>query len=48
MAEIWAALGALTAIVLPPALAAWLLTRSDGRGARGKMPRRHRHKPDAD
>ena len=48
MAEVWAALGALAVIVLPLALAAWLLTRSDGRGPRGKMPRRHRLKPDAD
>ncbi len=48
MAGVWGALGALAVIVLPLALAAWLLARSDGRGPRGKMPRRKGRKTDAD
>jgi hypothetical protein len=48
MAEIWSALGALAVILLPLALAGWLLARSDRRVSRGKMPRRNGHRTDAD
>jgi len=48
MAGVWSALGVLVVIVLPLALAGWLLARSDRRLSRGKMPRRNEHKTDAD
>jgi hypothetical protein len=44
MGELWAVLGVLATIVLPMALAGWLLGRPDRRagppppGPRGKMP----------
>ncbi|MCA0240908.1 MAG: hypothetical protein LCI02_08595 [Proteobacteria bacterium] len=45
MADVWGALGALAAVVLPMALAGWLLTRParparPTRGPRRRMPPR--------
>jgi hypothetical protein len=54
MAEVWGALGALAVIILPLALAAWLLARSDGPRRRsphrphGKMPDPPGDRPHAD
>jgi hypothetical protein len=50
VAGIWGALGALAVIVVPMALAGWLLARADRsrRRPHGKMPDSTGSRPDAD